>query len=101
MMSYGMYSADYASAESYDSFEAQAQYAQSFWSPAGQPAFHNYGYQMYQDFTQYPNAEAAQLSACPQQSTSVEAGKQAALSCGINLSDYSDFSDSESEPSTP
>jgi hypothetical protein len=98
--SYGMYSACYASAESYDAFEAQAQYAQSFWSPAGQPAFHNY--QMY---TQYSEEQAAMNAWSQQQAyqPQPEAGKQAAMQCGVNLDDYSDFSDTDSEscPSTP
>jgi len=99
--SYGGYSAHYASAESYDAFEAQAQYAQSFWSPAGQPAFHDYGYN--QDFTQYSQMPAAMNDAGYQHPCCAQSGKQAAMNCGVNLSDYSDFSDSdaESEPQTP
>jgi len=98
---YGDYSAHYASAESYDAFEAQAQYAQSFWSPAGQPAFHNYSYN--QDYTQYSQTQAAMNDVGYQQACCAHSGKHAALQCGVNLSDYSDFSDSdeESEPPTP
>merc|ERR1719428_773523 len=105
--SYGGY-AHFASAESYDAFEAQAQYAQSFWSPAGQPAFHNYGYD--QNYVQYSQTQTAMSDAGYQQHVQPgqqdafpQSGKQAALGCGINLSDYSDFSDSDSEiePQTP
>merc|ERR1719191_1000794 len=85
-----MYSAHYASAESYDAFEAEAQYAQSSRSPAGQPAFHNCSFN--QEYSSYTDSQHP-----------VQSGKRAALQCGVNLSDYSDFSDSdsESEPRTP
>jgi len=87
-MSMAVYSSDYASGRSYESYEAwksQAQDKNQHWSPAtqSQSALYNSQYHGYQQQYWYPQQVG---------------NSQQAVQCCLNFSDYSDFSDSEDEP---
>lgn len=100
--SFAVYSSNCAGAESKHAY-AEAQYDQQcFWSPADQSAFHQFA--MYgNNYSNYELHEAQANYAWSQQTQqygwcqgSEQAGNK--LACGLNLDEYSDFSDSEDEP---
>jgi hypothetical protein len=103
--SFAVYSSDCAGAESNHAY-AEAQYdaqSQCFWSPADQSAFHQFAmygnnysnYELHEAQANYAWSQQAQQTAWCQGSE--QAGKSSALACGVNLDDYSDFSESEDE----
>eukprot|EP00746_Dinoflagellata_sp_MGD_P162784 gnl/MRDRNA2_/MRDRNA2_90500_c0_seq1.p1 gnl/MRDRNA2_/MRDRNA2_90500_c0~~gnl/MRDRNA2_/MRDRNA2_90500_c0_seq1.p1 ORF type:complete len:754 (+),score=179.82 gnl/MRDRNA2_/MRDRNA2_90500_c0_seq1:101-2362(+) len=107
--SFAVYSSNCAGAESKNAYaEAQFDQSQCFWSPADQSAFHqsafhqyaqcgnNYwNYELHEGPTNYAWSQQAQQNEWHQDAE--QSGKQSALACGVNLDDYSDFSDSEDE----
>jgi len=102
--SFAVYSSNCAGAESKCAYaEAQFDQSQCFWSPADQSAFHPYAlygnnysnYELHEAPTNYAWTHQAQQDGWQQ--APEQSGKRSALSCGVNLDDYSDFSDSEDE----
>lgn len=79
--------------ESYDAYEAQMSNGhQCFWSSADQSAFHNYGYG-YSDYSNY-----AEVQMTPSQYYQSYHAQSTPCQTGLDLSDYSDFSDADAAP---
>jgi len=105
--SFAVYPSNCADAESKNAYYLQGQFNNTFWSPADQSAFHNHAYYG-NNYSNYSELDDAQMNYAWSQGQqngwyhdAQQAGEQPTFQCALNLSDFSDWSDSEEEKPSP